>query len=219
MTHETAPASPRATVAPGGARTVIPTPDRRRRRAWRGRRRAPPRRGRPARRAARATMPARGAATRLLIGRRRQPRVVVDDARVAALMLDDRAERLERRRPRRAPPRTARLGGRRRSAVDAGEHEHARGQQHRQRPRDPAGRCPSASRATRSPRWRCRPRGRAARPSAVMSASVLTPDGVADRHQRLGQRARRPPGLHERAVAGLHVEHQRRRCPRRSSCS
>ena len=69
-------------------------------------------------------------------------------------------------------------------------------------------RCPSASRShsmTSSALPTARPSGASMR---VMSASVRTPDGCADRDQRLGERARSSSGLHERAVAALHVEHQ-----------
>ena len=43
---------------------------------------------------------------------------------------------------------------------------------------------------------------------SVIIASVRTPVGVADRDERLGEAASVRLGLHERAAAGFHVEHQ-----------
>ncbi len=94
-----------------------------------------------------ATKPGRGAATVVAIGRRRQTRVVVDDARIAALMLDDLAELLD------ASARGDRLADARLGVGfvdgDARDDEHPRCQQHRQLLEILRDRIPSASRSTR----------------------------------------------------------------------
>ena len=70
-----------------------------------------------------------------------QPGVVVDDTRIAALVLDDLAELLDTRARRDG---TLDRGCRADASIgcDAGQHQHAGGEQHRQIRRDPRARCP-----------------------------------------------------------------------------
>ena len=65
---------------------------------------------------------------------------------------------------------------------------------------------PRCTRAISSALPTARPSGASIR---VMNASVRTPAGRADRHQRARQRPRVGRRLHERAAAALHVEHER----------
>ena len=107
-----------------------------------------------------------------------------------------------------------------------GRRRHPGQRQHLPRPaprsarRRRPGRRRAAPRPTRPPPARCRRPGPSGTDMSVSSADGRAARAsapirtIASASSRAGSR-----GLHERAGPDLHVEHQRLRCPRRSSCS
>ncbi len=138
-------------------------PDRSRRPVARGRRQARPPPVRSSSAAAHETNPLSSRRHVAPVRRRRQPLVIIDHTGIASLKFDDRSELLQPGAGLERSP-DARFRGRF-LMLQACRDQHARRQQHRQLLRDRAGRGLSASRCTRSLRARCRPSGRAARPS------------------------------------------------------
>ena len=140
------------------------------------------------------------------IGRRRQPAIVVDDMRIAALRLDDPPEPIEagarRDRPANQPFGDWPIGG------DLAEHQHP-GRQF-DRHVDEIGRSlpfQNVDALDHFERIADRPPER--RVHRRNQRFGFHARRVADRHERLGEPARIRLRLHEGAAAGLHVEHQR----------